>query len=304
MREEKIRWIRQFEEKYGSENLIRLEGARLSFRSLLDEIAVAPFIAPKRLIVVEGVMKASKEEIQAIPVNLHPQNILLFVDPKPDKRLSGTKELLNIADIKEFKPLTGLSLRQWMQKTLHTLGASITPDAEAALLDMTGEDQELLQQELQKLALAAAGKPIARTLVEEMVSPTDEGIVWKLSDLLAAGKKQEAILYAHRILERGGDAYGLWAIMLNMLKNTVAVFAEISAGNTDQKEISQRTGLHFMAVRSIVGYVRTLKKPQLQSMLEWAVETDKALKTGSFRSTDEAPEELHSLIDQFLLKYP
>lgn len=304
LREEKRRWIAQFEQKYGSENIIRLDGAKIAFRELLDEAGTAPFIAPKRLVVVDGILKASKEEIKLLPQVIHENNIVLFADPKPDKRLAGTKALLELAEVKEFKPVTGPALQSWIKATVQSLGTSIEPAAMTLLLDMTGEDQDLIDQELQKLALYAQGRAITAADVEESVSPTDEGIVWKLTDMLAAGNRQAAVRYAHRIMDRGGDAYGLWAILLNLLKNAVAVYAEVKSGNTDQKEISERTGLHFMAVRSLLGHARSLKKDQLREMVRWAAEADKALKTGGYRATDEAPEELRALVDRFLLNYP
>jgi DNA polymerase III delta subunit len=304
LRGEKLRWMRQFSEKYGDENLTRLEGPKLSFRSLLDEISVAPFLAEKRMIAVEGVPKFSKEEMKMLEGQVHPQNLVLFVDPKPDKRLSGVKELMGIAEVKEFKPVVGAPLRQWIRSTVAEHGASIEPDAMESLIDMIGESQDQLEGELHKLSLHAQGKPITRKDAEEMVSPTDEGVVWKLTDLLSSGRRDNALRFAHKIIERGGDAYGLWAILLNLLKNTVAVHAEASAGTTDQKEISERTGLHFMAVRSLLGSARKLKKQDLLKMVEWAVEADKSLKTGGYRATDEAPEELRALVDRFLLSYP
>ncbi len=304
LREAKRRWIAQFIEKYGEDNMIRLDGSKTTFRDLLDEVSVAPFISPKRLVVLEGVMKASKEEIRMLPEHIHPDTIVLFADPKPDKRLAGTKELLAIAEVKEYKPLVGAQLQQWIKAQVAAEGSSIEPAAVSALLDMTGEDQDMLEQELKKLSLHATGKSITKADVEEMVDPSDEGVVWKLSDLLAAGRKQEALTYAHRLVERGGDAYGLWAILLNLLKNTVAVCGETAEGNSDQKSISENTGIHFMAIRSLMPLGRKLKEKDLRAMTAWTVEADKSLKTGGYRSTDESPEELLGLIDRFLLSFP
>lgn len=304
LREERARWVRQFSQKYGEENLMRLEGAKLPFRELLDEVSVAPFIAPKRLVIVDGVLKASKEEIRMLPGAIHPETLVVFVDAKPDKRLASTKELMAVAETKEFKPLTGIPLQRWVHERCAAEGAAIEQGAILSLLDLVGEAQDMLDQELQKLALHAGGRPITVRDVEEMVSPSDEGIVWKLTDILASGRKREALAYAKRLLDRGGDAYGLWAILLNLLKNTVAIHAESLSGTTDSKAISEATGVHFMAVRSILPLARSMKTSDVRRMNEWAVEADKGLKTGLYRSTDEAPEELHALIDRFLLSFP
>ncbi len=303
LRNEKLRWIAEFTQKYGVDNLIRLEGLRLSFRELLDEVSSAPFIAPKRLIVIDGVIKASKEEIALLPTQIHPDAIVLIVDAKPDKRLAGVKQLLAIAETKEFAPLPPPALARWIQGLLAAEGKTLEPAAQTLLLDMLGNDQDLLSAECARLALAIEGKTITKADIEDTVSPTDEGIVWHLTDLLAGGKRAEALGYARRFLDRGGEAYGLWAILLNLLKNVTAVAAQAREGG-DQKEIAEQTGLHFMAVRSLLPHARGLNMKQLQSALEWTVEADKALKTGGYRATEEAPEELLALIDAFLLKFP
>lgn len=284
--------------------MMRLEGARLTFRELLDEVSVAPFISPKRLVVIDGVMKGSKEELRMLPNHIHPDTVVLFADPKPDKRLAGTKELLSIAEVKEYKPVVGIQLQQWMKSMASAEGATLESGAITALLDMVGEDQDMLEQELKKLALHAQGKPITKNDVDAMVDATDEGVIWKLTDILATGHRQEALAYAYKIIDRGGDAYGLWAILLNLLKNTVAVCGEVSGGNSDQKSISEETGIHFMAVRSLVGLGRKLRERDLSAFVTWTVEADKSLKTGGYRSTDDAPEELWALIDRFLLTFP
>ena len=63
---ERRRWIRGFAEKHGEENCSRIEGVGLSYGKLLDEVAVLPFTAQKRLVVVEGVPAFSKEEMDKL----------------------------------------------------------------------------------------------------------------------------------------------------------------------------------------------------------------------------------------------
>ena len=299
-----MRWITQFEQKYGPDTVTRLESAHLTLRMLLDDCSTAPFIIPKRLLILDGFPKFDKDEVQILSRSIHPDTLLLVIEPKPDKRLGGIKELLKIAEVKEFKPMTGSALTSWVKAQLQKTGASMQTDALATLIDMTGEDQDMLSQELSKLSLFANGKPITRTDVEEMIAPTEEGVVWKLTDLLAAGKKQDALAYAHRLIERGGDAYGLWAILLNMLKNVVDVFAQLQAGNRDLNLIAQQSGVNFFAVRSISPHAAKLKQADLASFLSWAADSDIQLKTGQLRATDEAPQELLALIDRFLMQYP
>jgi len=304
LREEKTRWIQEFVKKHGEENMSRLDGKSLTLRALLDEVAMMPFLAERRLFVVEGVPKFSKEETDALLEQIHPQVIVLFVDAKPDKRLAGVKQLLAKCDVKEFAPLKGAKLTEWLSSVAKKEGAALDPKARDLLLEFIGEDQEALRSEVEKLALFAAGRTVTREDIERMTIPSDEGIVWKMTDLLSAGRKKEAASYARRMLERGGDAYGLWAILLSFLKNAVSVRIALDGGLSSSKEISEETGVHVFALRSLQPYAQKIRAPELHAFLRWTAESDVRLKTGQYRTSDEAPEEIQSLIDRFILTCP
>jgi DNA polymerase III delta subunit len=126
--QEKRRWIEGFIEKHGEENLTRLDGKKLQARLLMDEIAASPFIAKKRLIVLIGIPKMEKGEMLQTSDVLHPQNVLLIVDPKPDKRLSSTKELLTIAEVKTFASLRDSRLSAWLVGQAQGLDSSLSPE--------------------------------------------------------------------------------------------------------------------------------------------------------------------------------
>lgn len=304
LREEKARWVQEFTKKHGEDNMIRLEGKSQTLRSLLDEVSMMPFLAEKRLFVIDGIPKLDKEEVDVLLEQVHPQVIVLFSDPKPDKRLGGVKQLLAKADVKEFAPLKGPKLAEWLTAAALSNGATLDAKARDLLIEFIGEDQELLLGEVQKLALHAGGKPITTEDIELMTIPTDEGVVWKMTDLLSAGRKKDAAAFVKKTLDRGGDAYGLWAILLSFLKNMAAVRLALDSGVASSKEIAEETGVHPFALRSLLPYVQKSKTADINAFLRWAAESDVRLKTGLLRATDEAPEEMRALLDRFVLTCP
>lgn len=304
LREEKRRWIEEFVKKHGEENLIRMAGKGTQLRELLDVVSVLPFIAQRRLVVIEGIPNLSKEQFQLLAEHIHPQTVVLIVDSKIDRRLAGSKELLALATVKQFPPLLGKPLLSWMQSFVREQGSALEPAASAMLLEHLGEDQDMLSEELRKLALFSSGRTITVHDVEQLTFPSFEGIVWKLTDLLAAGRRSDALLYAHRYTARGGDAYGLWAILLSMLKNLVAVAAARREGSTNAQAIAADLDIPFFAVRSLLPAAARMGGGPLRTFLAEAVDADIALKTGAHRATDEAPEEILALIDHFILTMP
>lgn len=304
LRNEKLHWIREFTYKFGADAVVRISAEALSIRDLMDEVTTLPFLAEKRLVVVEGIPRCDKEEIRVLCAGVHPNVFLLFVEGKPDKRFTGTKELLAMADVKNYAPLKGKSFERWMQVTADTLSSSLSPQATKLLLEYVGEQQELMQRELEKLSLYAHGRRIEEKDVEMLAVPSYEGVLWKLTDFLVAGRKAEATRYAMRMLDRGADAYGLWSMLLSIIRSVVLLRAAQDSRISSLKDIAEATGLHPFAVRSQGSYAKRIPLHDIQRLVAWSSDADIQLKTGSLRSSDEAPQELHALIDALLLEVP
>jgi DNA polymerase-3 subunit delta len=304
LRLERQRWVQEFQKKHGDENCITLDGQKLVFSDVLDDVAVLPFLAEKRLVVIDGIPKCEREDIHLLVKIIHPNVVLLFCDSKPDKRTTGVKELIATAKVKEFSLLKGASLSQWLVKVAESMGTSLERGTVDLLIEYLGEDMDLLLLEIQKLSLYARGRAISRNDVELLTLPSDEGIVWRMTDLLCAGSRIEALKYAKRMQERGGDAYGLWSILLSMLKNLVLVRSSVDGGIISSKEVSDKTGVLIFALRSLMPYAKRVTNSSLTHFLQWAVKADRDLKTGIIRASDEAPQELAVLVDQFILHTP
>lgn len=303
LREEKKAWKDRFIEKHGDTNLSVLDGAGLTLRVLLDEVSVAPFAAEKRLVMVEGIPKFSKEDIESLDHVMHPDCVLAFWDPKPDKRLAGTKALLAAATVREFAPLTGHPLRQWVRSTSSLLGTPLEDAAIGLLLDIVGEDQDMLWQEIQKLSIARPMSAVSAADVRALAVPSGEQEVWHLSNLLAEGRTAEALHYARGLLQRGEDPHSLWSILLWVLRSLVAVHAAAADGNTQPARVATAAGVPFPTARTLLPLGGSVPFPKLRSLHSWAVAADIALKTGGYRSSGDAQQELLALIDRLIVRF-
>jgi DNA polymerase III subunit delta len=302
---EKRRWIDEFTRKHGSDNVLRTEGTDATVRSLLDEVSTAPFLAEKRLVVVNGMVRCTKEEARLLTQSIHPDVLVLMVDPKPDKRSGGIKELLAIAgkNARECAVLKGAALARWMESFVRERKGSMQPAARDRLMEWNGTDMGMIVSELEKLLTVSDTQSITLAMVEQYCTPSDEGIIWTIGDLLYAGSRDKAILYARNMLECGSDPYGMWSMLLSLLKNLVAVRAALDA-KVPPAAIPTECDVHPFVVRSMSGYCRRLDRNALHALLSWAAEEDVHLKTGAYRSTQDTTEEILALLDSFLLRLP
>ncbi|MBU2213626.1 DNA polymerase III subunit delta [Patescibacteria group bacterium] len=305
--EEKKRWVSNFIEKHGGENLLTLDAKGLTMRTLLDEVSVAPFIAGSRLVVVEGPIKCTKEEAHNLSKQIHQQVILLFVvtlDPSRRGKLPAImKEIDKIADHRQFPRITRTRLVGWIDEECKSRGGSIAHDARDLLMEISGEDQGMLYQEIQKLCLYAQGKEITKQHVLDLAVTAGEREVWHLMDLLGAGKVEEGIKYAKGLLERGDSPYGLWSRLLWMISQLTLVWTAVNDGITNPASVAREVGVPFPTVRALLPCARKLDQASLTYIVDLITTMDRDLKTGAYRSTAEAPEELSALIDRCILAF-
>jgi len=305
--EEVRRWTDHFITKYGSENFLKLEAADLTLGKLLDEVAVAPFIAEKRLVVVAGVPKLSKSDLQMLAGQIHLNVLLLFVvELSTDRRRKPPailKDLAGVAEHRMFPLLTHAQLQGWLQEQLKELGASMTQEAERLLLEIIGEDQAMLLQELRKLSIYASGSEIAPQHVLALVVSMGEGDDWHFMDLLGEGRVEEALTFAHQLLKRGVTSAELWNRLLWRVSQLVLVSGAVAEGVTQPNAIAAAVGMNPYVARSLLASARRLKPDALASIVDRVVEMDVSLKTGAFKSTVEAPEEMNAIVDRCILAF-
>lgn len=302
LREAKTRWIAEFIRKHGAENLLTLDPEHLQLRQLLDEVGTAPFIGGKRLVVVRGIPKWSKEEVDRLCAAIHPDCVVLFCDPSPDRRLAGVKALLAAATVREFPRLSGKSLQPWMEQQAGVLGCTLPADARDLLVGTVGEDQDTLFLEIQKLALACTGGAITAAAVRQLAVPSGEQEVWQLTGFLGRGDTAGALRYARTLYAQGEDPFSLWNILLWMLRSLVSVSCAVAEGGTQPGSIAAKASVPFPTVRALLPLAERVDREQLRACVDWAVEADTMLKTGGHRSTAEAPQELLALVDECILR--
>ncbi len=302
LREEKRQWQGQFGKKHGMENLLSLDGAHLTFRGLLDEVSVAPFIAQKRLVVVSGTPKFSKEEVEGLLAHIHPDCVVVFCDARPDKRLGGVKALLKSASVKEFSPLRGKTLLEWAREYAALHGSSLDGAAAQSVVDRVGDDQEMLASEIAKLSVLKGKKGIAREDVDQVAVASGEREVWQLTSLLSQRKQAEALKYTRNLLSHGEDPFSVWHVLLWTLRNLVSVALAVREGSRDPGGIASALGVPFPTVRTLLPFAQSVDMDRLTSFVDWASQADTDLKTGGYKATGDAPDELLALIDQFVMK--
>lgn len=299
---ERSRWTRGFSEKHGSENISAFEASSLSMPALMDAVSTAPFIAEKRLVVMNGLPRIEKTDVEELIKATHPGVLVLCIDASPDKRLGSTKAFLEHLEVRDFTPRSHQEIHVWLQSLSKALGVNLAVPEANVLIDRIGEDQSMLSSELTKIATyAGRGSKIEMRHIDDLIMFRAERAVWQLMDHFSAGKEREALSLARNILLRGENPHGLWSKLLWMVTQVVLVSAAVDRGLSQPAAIAKEAGVPFPTARNLAPFAGSVSKEKLRLACAWFAEADKGLKLGAYRATLEAPEELNTLIDRGII---
>jgi DNA polymerase-3 subunit delta len=289
-----------------SVNTTLLDGRKLTIRTLSDVCSVVPFMAPSRLVIVEGLFKRFQsgekqpraygggdegnqnlkewqgisDFIKAMPTS----TVLVMFEPDLDPRSSNplVKALSPVADkVLQLSEMKGRELTAWIKDHTVKNGARISPAAVILLADYIGGDLWSLSGELNKLMTYCQDREISETDVREITSFAREENIFALVDAVLEGRIKEAQLMLHRMLLYGTAPQQILSMIERQLTIILRV-KELSQGKP-QQEIRERLGLHpKYPLDKTLKQSRTFTPARLRKAFHALLDTDVAIKTGKY----------------------
>ncbi|MBN2096333.1 DNA polymerase III subunit delta [Candidatus Peregrinibacteria bacterium] len=315
-------WKEAFKEKYGDMNLAVLNGAESEVGDMISQIEAMPFLGEKRLIFIEGLPEAPKtrnadkvtkkdeardEELKRLTDYLEkiPEtSVMVFVQPAPDKRKSLYKKIVQLATVKEFIPLTGIPLNQWVENQAKTHGTSISSEDAEYLVSLAGQDLWRIDQELRKLSAYREGQPVDRKAIDQLVIPTIEANVFHLTDALGAKDHRKAVQNLHRTMAAGENLRQTFYMIVRQFRLFLQVGGYLNNyPSTSPANIATFLKIHPFVAKNTMGQLKHFKLEELKSAYARLLDIDVALKTSGIRITTDDQDELAMAIERFILRF-
>ena len=150
-------------------NMATLDGRKLKLDALVAACEALPFIAERRLVIVNDLLKHQKagkdrDELRAYLERAPATCDLVFVESEDfDKRGAIFGYLKKTAEAREFQPREGAELVRWLGDRAKARGVALDGAAAQRLISFAGNEGRALASELEKLAKfqAAAAAPVA-----------------------------------------------------------------------------------------------------------------------------------------------
>jgi DNA polymerase-3 subunit delta len=285
-----------------------LDGRQLTPDQLRSVCQTMPFLAEKRLVIVEGLLerfesraKTSKQKgtrkmsarqndykpLIVVANELPDSTVLVLVDGEVKKGNPLYKELLPRAKVRVFPLLRNNELRQWIKKRVTREGGSISPRALDLLARLVGGNLWLMAGEVAKLVLYTLGKCIEEEDVRAVVGYSQQASVFAMVDAILesrAGLGQQAL---QQLLQAGvAPAYLLFMLtrQVRMLVRTKELIKE----GKSEVEIQDKLGITADFVwRKTAEQAGRYSLERLKELYRSLLETDIAIKTGKYKSNSE-----------------
>lgn len=259
-------------------------GDKASFSEVQAELTTLPFLAPRRLVVIDQAdpfvtkERARLEKYLAAPA----ETGVLVLEVQSWPANTRLAKLLPDPATLVCKPPPAHKLPEWcVAWSKVELGKELPMTAARLLVDLVGTDMGMLDQELRKLATYVGdSKRIDSNAVDLLVGNSRAENTWKIFDLIGNGQVGEALTLLARLFDQGEDPMRLLGAFSSQMRRLAQV-ARLHSQGSSLDDAQEQAGIPPFGRRNMGAHLRKLGQRRLDSLYDWLVETDLGMKGSS-----------------------
>jgi DNA polymerase-3 subunit delta len=264
-------------------NLKFFDGESLNFQNFEREAQLAPMMAEKKLIVIEGAI-GNKDFERNFLANakrfLNSDIVFLFCEPREIKENTPLFDFLKkFSKKQEFNLLTKQKVKIWLRREFQKYGMKVEEDVLDKLVEFVGNDLWQMENEIKKLIVYKKGKKIKVSDIETLIKPKIEIDVFKAIDAISSKNKKLAFTLLHKLLKRGEKPTVLFATIKYQFRNLLQVKDLIERGEKIS-QIKNKMELHPFVLEKILRISQKFKIEELRKIYQRIFNLDLAIKTG------------------------
>lgn len=211
-----------------------LDGNIVTVDELLTSLSTVPFMADRRLVIVEGLLNrlggvnkrsaGSKKDLTEwlnfpdLLTNLPPTANLLLIEREslPSNKFLST--ILKLGQVEKFSPLGYRDLLEWINTRSSKMGLDIERTAVTLIADSVGSELRLIDSELNKIKTYSRGRLITREDVILMVPYVRQQNVFRVVDSVIEGRTRDALNASSMLISLGESPSGIVRMIERQLR--------------------------------------------------------------------------------------
>jgi DNA polymerase-3 subunit delta len=289
----------------GEHNLTELAGGDATVAALRLAADVVPFLAERRMVVVEGLLgrlqgrggqrrSSSRSRRSTKSVAPAPDELEMLLAYLPDVPLETSivfvDGVVDVAAVEEALPHGRGLIREfprvrdvagWLRNRARGQDLDIDEGGIRLLASLGGDDLRRLDNELQKLAAASNGARVTRADVQELVIGRDIAI-WALLDAIAERRQARALEALRTLYTQGEPPEALLGRDIAPLVRRLVVAKELALlPKQERARVDPAAiGLNPRVVDRLLDQVAGFDRQELQRAMEVLLELDRKIKIG------------------------
>jgi DNA polymerase III subunit delta len=296
-------------------NTVTLDGRQVTLADLQFACGAMPFLAERRLVIVEGLLKrlaapakkgkgaaaasaSAEPDEPATPTQGLAKAVLALWDTLPDttdlvlveedtvpsgaplRKLIELQRAGQARIVTSEKPRRG-DVPQWIRERARLRKVQLDDAAIKDLAEYVGDDLRQLDQELLKLRDYVGGhKSVTQADVRRLVPATRAANVFDMVDALAVGNTGQAgRMLRHALDVDGEEPLGLLALFGRRYRQLLQVKA-LQAAGTRPDQLAHQMNQADWQIRRLLEQAQRQSRERLLRSLEYVLAADEAIKTG------------------------
>lgn len=261
-------------------------GDKLEFSTVRNDLETLPFLAPARLVIVDGadsfvtVHRSALEKYAEKPSSIGVLVLDLKSFPETTKLAKAIPEAGKIVCKAPPEYKIGEWCIGWAQKRL---GKQLDADAATLLVERIGLHLGVLASELDKLAIAVGERAeIGPRDVESFAGRGRDADVFRILDAIGRNQPGEAVSVLEQLLDEGEDPLAILGPMTYQLRKLVSVARHHVEGHPLGSALDAAGVPKWPKARDAANReIGHLGMRRLQAVIEWLAELNFGLKGGN-----------------------
>ena len=274
-------------------NVAVLDVDKTDFGMVMEQILSMPFLAEKRMVVLENILSATKkgdlqeEILKRIEEKTSPEeNVYVFWEGTGKPKTKVGKELLSRLlkekYAQEFPELSGPKLSAWIDVEVEEKKGKISKHALQLLVQNTGSDMWLVNSLVEQLIAYKGTDEIQTEDVNLFTEANIDDSIFNLVDAIVAGQTKEVYKMIRQQYKIGKDPHYIFSMLLRQFRILLELRDIYDREDNVQSDVlAKALGLHPFVVKKSLPFVKKYDLKTLKDIYKELLNFDIKIKTGS-----------------------
>lgn len=272
-------------------NVVVLDGKKEESGRLWSEITSAPFLAEKRLTVIQNLLSNKDTDtlesfIQGIKESKLPEkNVIIFWQEEPVGKTKVVQELQKLLAkekwAKQFASLVGASMANWIKTEITNRGGSINMQALNYLAQNTGGDMWFANSLVDQLVAYSDKKEITLGDVQLFLEEKADDNIFNMVDAIVVGNRKLAFKLIEDQRQLGQDDGYLFSMIVRQFRILISMRDLFNREeNISSDNMAKDLGLHPFVVKKSLPLIKRYSLDKLKDIYKQLLDLDIKTKTG------------------------